>query len=531
MVSSTLVDDYEASLRDLTFNSKPIIDNLTIIAKEHTDEAQGIVRVITNRIYKCIPEHKLHALYLLDSICKTAGPPYNEIFGQEIFKIFSHTYVLVNSETRARLVKIYELWKTLNSKGSSLPLFPTEQLDKIGNFLRQALARTIEEPVTLISQPALVADIEGLILILKQIPASDASINLVPSRITALDALKEYLKLQKLSQTDLKDVQQKLMHMKLQVSNPESVNSTQGNLNLLLQGGPTAPALSHNEAQAVSEQTEPLALDLFENLISSGLVKVDQSLKAGSKPEYELVIPKQKYTPQAFDGSSSSFLSNFLQNAHLSQMPQHEQIKYKEIIKIESKLADRNSYTSDLQLFIFKNVLDPSTVQVLYEVKSLKCSQCGKRFATDDNGAIQKRLHLDWHFRINKRQANFKTNVQSRNWYLDNQSWVHFQESELSELEPTGAKKDSLQSLKMPEQNYVLIPSDETNMNNVCAICREHIKPSINPTTEEWVWSGCMLAPGNKSGRKIVHIACFEEANRKRVAEDEGNNRVKRERY
>ena len=73
----TIVEDYEASIKELTFNSRPIIETLTTIAQENTEAAEGILNVITTRIYKCIPEQKLFAMYLLDSICKIVGQPYN----------------------------------------------------------------------------------------------------------------------------------------------------------------------------------------------------------------------------------------------------------------------------------------------------------------------------------------------------------------------------------------------------------------------------------------------------------------------
>lgn len=533
-MADTLISDYEASLRELTINSKPIIDNLTIIARENTAQAEGITGVIINRIYKCIPEQKLYSLYLLDSICKAVGAPYNLLFGQEIFKIFSHIYVLVNEATRAKLVKIYELWKTTKAKGTNDSLFPDTQLEKIGTFLRQALPRKIEDQQQKsISQSNLVADLDSLVSILQQNGATDPSDSLTSQKLSALGALRQYILLQPLSQSDLRDVQEKLTQMRNQaqqkpkIESPHQQNVPLHHLPKNSVAGIVAPTNSTPEA----DPPKPKAVSLFQTLVASGLIKVDQSLKAGSKPEYELVLPKHKFIPQTYNGSGASFLSSFLQNAHLSQMPQHEQIKYKEIIKIEKKLGSDENRANVLQQFIIKNVLDASTVQVLYETKSLKCSQCGKRFPVDDNGAIQKRLHLDWHFRINKRQANYKTNVQSRSWYLDTSSWTQFQENELSELEPSVTKKEITPANMAPQQTYVVIPSDETNMNNVCAICREHIKPSINPSTEEWVWSGCMLAPGNNSGRKIVHIACYEEAKKKRGAEDDGGSRVKRERH
>lgn len=537
-MADTLINDYELSLKDLTFNSKQIIDVLTTIADENKDQAAGIVQVIINRIYKCLPEQKLYSLYLLDSICKTVGTPYNSLFGSELFKIFSHIYLLVNDQTRARLVKLYDTWMILKLRGSNFPLFPEDQLDKMEKFLRQAMPRSLEPANDQISQQSLIALIDSLLRTLHEAGQSGSD-NLASSKVSALQELRQFLLLQSMNQGDLAGIQKKLSEMKsqlepLQRNNIALSDSPNPSVAQISKTTPQehkvfTPSAPLNEVtQVKNEPEQPDVVILFQNLVSSGLIKVDQSLKKGSEPEYTLVIPKYKYSPQSL--GSTAFQSSILPNSTLNRLSQYEQLKYKELFKIEDKLGSKNPFSSDLQSFITNNKLDASTVQVLYETKPLKCSLCGKRFTDDEKGSNSKRLHLDWHFRINKRQANFKTNVQSRSWYLDTESWIEFQESDLSEFESSLVKKESTPTSKVPQQSYVVIAVDETNMNNICAICREPVKPSINPATEEWVWNDCMLVPGNNNGRKIVHVSCFEEANKKRSAEGDSNSRVKRER-
>jgi hypothetical protein len=46
--------DYAASLLDLTFNSKPIINMLTSIAQENLDGASGIAKAIEEHIVKVL---------------------------------------------------------------------------------------------------------------------------------------------------------------------------------------------------------------------------------------------------------------------------------------------------------------------------------------------------------------------------------------------------------------------------------------------------------------------------------------------
>jgi pre-mRNA cleavage complex 2 protein Pcf11 len=49
-----LISEYESELEELTFNSKPIINNLTIIAEENIHAAEDLVKVIESRIYKVL---------------------------------------------------------------------------------------------------------------------------------------------------------------------------------------------------------------------------------------------------------------------------------------------------------------------------------------------------------------------------------------------------------------------------------------------------------------------------------------------
>lgn len=537
-MSSPIVEDYESSIRELTFNSRPIIDNLTIIAKENTQAAPGIVRVISNRIYKSIPEQKLFALYLLDSVCKIVGPPYSDLFGEEIFKLFSHVYLLVNESTRTKLAKIYELWRVLKSRGLDAPLFPPEQMDRIGNFLRQAGYRRDEGMMLApggafaesgpsasgVSAAALVADIDALLPLLQQKAAARPSDLALPGKCSALSELRALLLGAKLLQKDLMGILAKLLLMKLQEMIP-LVNGAR-KMDGVAHGDP-APARAPSKADT-----------LFGELIASGLVKMDQSLKPGSKPEYELVHPKRKFSPgtNGFTPSTQA-LEQLLNDATLSGKSQYEQIKFKELVKVAQKLeaektprSDKLLFSSKLQSFIKNTTLDASTIQVLYETKALKCAQCGKRFTADDAGNAKKRVHLDWHFRINKRHTNFKANVQSRNWYLDEIAWVQFRDDDLLEYESTASqpKRDEPVVTASLAQSYVAIPSSETNMNNVCTICREQVKPVYKDLLGEWVWDECLLVPGPNTGRKIVHVGCFAEADRKRTSADDTDRNVKR---
>ena len=65
MAAEDICKDYASSLEDLTFNSKPLINMLTMLAEENSQHAAEIVKLIEKRIY----EVKLHFIIVWIDPC------------------------------------------------------------------------------------------------------------------------------------------------------------------------------------------------------------------------------------------------------------------------------------------------------------------------------------------------------------------------------------------------------------------------------------------------------------------------------
>ncbi|KAG5844329.1 hypothetical protein ANANG_G00161350 [Anguilla anguilla] len=102
--------EYLSSLEDLTFNSKPHINMLTILAEENLHFAKDIVAIIEAQIAKAPPAEKLPVLYLVDSIVKNVGGEYLDVFAKNLVSSFICVFEKVDENTRKSLFKLRSTW-------------------------------------------------------------------------------------------------------------------------------------------------------------------------------------------------------------------------------------------------------------------------------------------------------------------------------------------------------------------------------------------------------------------------------------
>nr|XP_020489062.1 LOW QUALITY PROTEIN: pre-mRNA cleavage complex 2 protein Pcf11 [Labrus bergylta] len=102
--------EYQSSLEDLTFNSKPHINMLTILAEENLHFAKDIVAIIEAQISKAPSAEKLPVLYLVDSIVKNVGGEYLAVFAKNLITSFICVFEKVDENTRKSLFKLRSTW-------------------------------------------------------------------------------------------------------------------------------------------------------------------------------------------------------------------------------------------------------------------------------------------------------------------------------------------------------------------------------------------------------------------------------------
>lgn len=139
MEEDTFNAEYFLHLLDLlTLNLRALITELTALADKFPGDAATIVSLVEQRITKIFPQYKLFAFYLMDSIVKNIGNPYNVLFATNLYRNFTETYlVVIDTLTRQNLINLFKTWLEAKT-ASGADLFPSDTLLKLEQFIIRA---------------------------------------------------------------------------------------------------------------------------------------------------------------------------------------------------------------------------------------------------------------------------------------------------------------------------------------------------------------------------------------------------------
>ncbi|KAK5962110.1 Pcf11p PWA37_000144 [Arxiozyma heterogenica] len=218
--TEAVVKQFDFVLKELTFNSRPIITTLTKMAEENISCAKYFVEILENRIDKCVPSQKLFAFYALDSICKNAGSPYTIFFSKNLFKLYKKTYLIVNNQVRTKLISLFKSWLQ-PTKATGEPVFDKTTLNVIENFLVKASAlhqKNLESMLPTPTIPLLFKEIDKLTALsnerIKDLKdnnnVNSEDYNKLLAKLEVLKQLRLVLAKEKLSGNALKQVQLQL---------------------------------------------------------------------------------------------------------------------------------------------------------------------------------------------------------------------------------------------------------------------------------------------------------------------------------
>ncbi|CAN8103797.1 unnamed protein product [Discula destructiva] len=157
----------------------------------------------------------------------------------------------------------------------------------------------------------------------------------------------------------------------------------------------------------------------------------------------------------------------------------------------------------------------PHLFRALYDGLGPPCTQCGRRFATDDEGKQKKTAHMDWHFRVHQRMIEAEKRGQHRSWYVDQVDWLRNVESvDLDQTEKQDdASNANAAAAAKPQIRFIRVPDRDDNTNSVCPICQEKFETKWLDEAQEWVWMDVV-----KVGDRAFHASCYVEVTKESAA-------------
>ncbi|KAK3397216.1 hypothetical protein B0T20DRAFT_252128 [Sordaria brevicollis] len=247
---------------------------------------------------------------------------------------------------------------------------------------------------------------------------------------------------------------------------------------------------------------------------------------------------------------------------------------------IPNPLAGQPGEPSPLPAWAFtlKQYRGPHFINRLHEDLGPPCTQCGRRFGTDDEGRRKKTAHMDWHFRVHQRVTDAERRGQHRSWWVEQSDWVssveaidvdhshrpdatsaqskgipgqdtlnYDDEDNDDDYDPEASFNQSYNSYsgasgadaaggyggaksqggagrgkggkKGPggTKNYIPVPEDSAKVNNMCPICQERFEMKWLDEAQEWVWMDA-----TKVGGRVYHASCHREVNGTGAGQDGG---------
>ncbi|KAG0683347.1 hypothetical protein C6P40_003757 [Pichia californica] len=459
-------EDYYNSLQQLTFNSRPIIESHTNLAQENNIFAPQVVSAIEKRIDKAIPSQKLFALYLLDSISKNIGLPYTSLFSNNIFKVFTRAYGLVDDETRCKMIKLFKTWK-MPTALTGLPIFDPNQLDKVEQFLikvtassnpgvtyssndlngnqhkninaRNASPVPITNNLSVINQPNLIRETDELLALvnsrlqsvphdekgqqrfkllnqLKNILTSNSDIpkNQLNEVAKQLQSIREdeILKLNIIKQQQAqKRVQQQQQQQQSQQKNPLfSASQLQSLLNMS-NNNLNNNNLNNNNLNNNNLNNNGNPANALFNMMNSVMIQQQQQQhQSQQNVEQQRQQNEQQITPQVNNSNplglkSLSFLEDMLKKTARNQT-MSQTVTTSSNVDFKFIRPTKEAILEDFVLTqTFINNHNPSVkeISLLYEFKPIQCDKCSKRFADTDKGLLLRNKHIEWHTRVEQR--------------------------------------------------------------------------------------------------------------------------------
>ncbi|KAJ3325870.1 hypothetical protein HDV06_002255 [Boothiomyces sp. JEL0866] len=513
-----LRNQYLNSLKELTFNSKPIITNLTIIAEENLSNAPVIVQAIEQQISNVQPAYVIPLLYLMDSILKNVGKGYIAAFQKNLVRVFAGAYAKVNDADKARFQRTLQTWKA--TPGGYL--FPSHVIAGIERSINVANLPPVGYVMNNVQRPPAPVRPAAPQPVLNQAQVQQRLSSLLGQKKALLVVQPNDLQLGK----DV-DVLAKLLQVvqtaNLDPSTLASINSKINEIAPAVQNAPPVhsviPSVPHPKFQPPQSTGFPIS-----NLQIGSSLGISGPIGLGNNPVPSLGangIGLHNLGPAAGINGLTAVSEGFMgqstapNSSGLGILPNSFNPSLLASISTTSLNGLFSTFNSSALLSIANSDQKVPVIQltqsditkpikkhynILYDNIELQCKQCALRFP-GENGKEELTAHLDWHFRKNRRKHEKKA-TSSRGWYLTEPEWVIEQPIEPTENQVAPVFFD-LPKEQETEELSCIPTSDPINK---CDICKETIEKFFDDDNDGWMLRGAV-----KVNDSYYHQTCYKD--------------------
>ncbi|WWC94197.1 hypothetical protein V866_001037 [Kwoniella sp. B9012] len=550
---------YADRLRQLTFNSRPIIQDLSMMAGAQRDQnnwegMNAIVQEIEEATLRALPTQKLPLLYLIDSISKNIGAPYTtHLLPPIIPRLYLRTYREVDGVTKAKMEEMINLWRTggpnrtelygagvreqierdifgtshahtngMNMNGlPSLPSLPTVQ--QVKDAVQGALDKKQREAASKAWDMATGQQVNALTGILNLLNSTNVPPQELAQIMDQVKSMNGQPQPQPQPPQQLPP-QQVFTPMNQPVTPNWGVPPPQqaippfpphssriapplatGRPPFVPRPTPTPPQASLNTPLHMAGSTTPIpmpnpVIPPPVQLPTMANLPIDVSKILNSLNQSGVV--GQSKTPEPQAQPSTPTLSQGVQQQQKRQKSSLEE--YEDMIiglGVSLRSIDLNA---------------PHTLSLDHLPQ--RCKQCGMRFASDDNAKFQS--HMDWHFRRNRKERESAGRGSHRRWLPRAEEWINDTYSSSSAeagpstnpiLNSPGKSASttmtiSAERLQQLREKWIKVPSSTAKANSVCPVCKESFVKEWSQDEEEWIWKNALNINGT-----IYHATCRAE--------------------
>ncbi|KAJ2699108.1 mRNA 3' end processing factor [Coemansia sp. IMI 203386] len=559
--NKVLYREYRGALGKLTFNSKPIINDLSKRAEANVADAETIIMAIEQHLRFSVPKLKLPAFYLLDSILKNVGGMYVSLMHGRIGKIFVEMWKSVDEEVRGKMERTLRTWRH-GFDGGYKNLFPDFVLRQIEEDIGRLKAR-----------------------------AKDAEPGLPPAKgdsvLDNLTNMQSYSKKRALEQRQ-KSIQREVTaradrHSSSSRSEGRSSSRRDSNHHSHSQHehpnkrsrAPSQSKADHNqgllqevnkllikkkvellrrpsdvllftilntlkeikeivaETDLSAERIEEIRQQLADLDGNSAVQAVPAASANGQQQQQQQAGERgaKRSTTPPISPAAAAFILSETENG-LSRMDLLQNLMARpDLINSLTKVAPGLSNSlgallvpphqqgtgykdfSQIEPIPLTNVSiarsRPGIFNALYRGYGKQCSQCGWRTRDDSKGKGLMKDHMDWHFRRNVRTQGERTHrAAPRGWYVLQSAWEAAAEAgdeDVANKSGTGeaGNKDESSDAELRKM-AVAVPGGH---NEPCDICKEAFERRFNEDEETWEYVNAVSVGGI-----IYHATC--QANR-----------------